>query len=256
MGRGVSSPGTRGARTRAAVLAAARARFAAAGFEGTTGAAIAADAGVSEPTIAFHFGGKAGLLVAVMRAYYEDLLEEMDTVLDAADGPVDRLREFARWWVARNDANAELMAVFGRQGRGLEADEVTAAFLELNRAVTRRFDRLVADLQHAGLLGEDVPRSIIRDTFFGGTEHIMLGRRLTGRPEDLAGAADQLVTLMVGGAGPGGAGPGGAGGPALDPPTLAALDAKLDQILDRLGSAGPMGKAPHGPSRTESPRDR
>ena len=58
--------GTRGDRTRAAVVAAARDRFAAEGFERATGARIAADAGVSEPSVAFHFGSKAGLLHEVM----------------------------------------------------------------------------------------------------------------------------------------------------------------------------------------------
>ena len=243
------------------MVAAARARFAEAGFDGTTGAAIAADAGVSEPTIAFHFGGKAGLLVAVMREYYDDLLVEMEQVMDAAEGPAARLQAFARWWVARNDAHADLMAVFGRQGRGPEPDEVVEAFLELNRAVTRRFDRLIGDLQHAGLLGQAVPRTVVRDAFFGGAEHMMIGRRLTGRPTDLDAAADHLVALLVGGAGggaPGGGGGqgggsagvvgGGPGGPT--DPGVAALEAKLDRVLDLLD---PARDRDGGAERADSP---
>ena len=52
--------------TRAAILAAARARFASAGFGGTTIRAIAADAGVDAALVHHYFGSKDDLFVAAL----------------------------------------------------------------------------------------------------------------------------------------------------------------------------------------------
>ncbi len=233
--RPVETGTTRGDRTRAAVIAAARGRFEIEAFEGTTLARIAADAGVSEPTIVFHFGSKAGLLVAVMRAYYDDLLAAVDEVIDGSKEPVARLRDFARWWLPHNAEHYELVAVFGRQGRRTEPDEVVDAFRECNRRVTRVFDRLVDDLKHLGVLRDDVSTRITRDAFFGTSEHLMIGRALTGRPDDLEAAADDLLDLLFDGAATR-ATEGGipTPGPEADRPDLATIDVKLDRLLERL----------------------
>lgn len=219
---------TRGDRTRDALLVAARTRFEEAGFDGTTLASIAADAGVAQATVVFHFGSKAGLLVAVMRGYYDELLSAMDAVLDPALEPVERLGTFARWWLDRTAAHYELLSVFGRHGRRTEPDEIVGAFREENRRVTTRFDALVEDLKHAGRVAPDVPTRILRDAFFGTTEHLLVGRVLTGRPEDLAPAADDLVQLLLH----------GSAGTAAAAPTvearLRALENKLDTVAARL----------------------
>jgi AcrR family transcriptional regulator len=65
--RGPGRPRSEGARdTRAAIIDAARRRFAADGVDRTTLRAVAADAGVDASLISHYFGGKAGLLVATM----------------------------------------------------------------------------------------------------------------------------------------------------------------------------------------------
>lgn len=224
---------TRGERTRAAVLAAARSRFADEGYDGTTVARIAGDAGVSEPTVAFHFGSKAGLLVAVMRSYYDDLLASIEQVVDATAPPEDRLRAFAGFWLSHNAENLALLSVFGRHGRRAEPDEVVTAFTACNRQVTREFDRLVEDLKHVGTVDPQVPTRIVRDAFFGTTEHLMLGRALTGRPADLEQAAADLVALLLHGAARAAPTAGGeAARPTAGAHELAAMHAKLDRILD------------------------
>ena len=221
----ITEPTTRGERTRAAVVASARRWFAEEGFDGATGARIAADAGVSEPTIVFHFGSKAGLLIAVMRDYYDDLLATIDQVLDDTQPPEHRLRTFARFWLDHNAAELPLLSVFGRHGRRAEPDEVVVAFRDCNRRVTRRFDALVEDLKHVGAVCDEVSTRIVRDAFFGTAEHLMLGRALTGRPADLDGAADDLVALLLHGAGPQG---------SAEDPALVRIESKLDQLADGL----------------------
>ena len=218
------APG-RGARTRAAIVAAARHRFAEGGFDGTAVARIAADAGVSEPTVAFHFGSKAGLLIAVMAAYYDDVVRRLDEVVDPAAPPLGRMRAFTSFWLTHNAEHFRLIEVFGRQGRRSDADEVVAALVANNRRVTAVLDRLVEDAKHAGAVRPDVPTRILRDAFFGTAEHLLIGRALTGRPADLDQAAAELLDLLLH----------GAGVPiATTGPSVATLDAKLDRLLARV----------------------
>lgn len=217
---------TRGARTRAAVVAAARRAFAEEGWEGATGARIAAEVGVSEPTIAFHFGNKAGLLVAVLHDWYDELHVAMDAVLDTEQDPLRRLEAFACWWLEHNAAHIELLSVFAEKGRSRDGGEVAVAFHEANRRVTRAFDRLVDDAKRAGLVRAEVRTRIVRDAFFGGAEHVMVGRATSPRAVDLAAAAADLLELLLAGA-----------SPRQDDATavdIAEVDGKLDEVLSLL----------------------
>jgi AcrR family transcriptional regulator len=126
---------SRSEQTRAAILAAARHRFAADGFERTTIRAVAADAGIDPSMVMRYYGSKDGLFGAAV---------DLDLHLpDLATVPRDKLGETAvRHWVERwegalsdellivllrsavtNEAAAEhLRSVFGAQvARGLAA---------------------------------------------------------------------------------------------------------------------------------------
>lgn len=243
---------TRGERTRGAVVAAARVRFAASGFDGATIASIASDAGVSEPTVAFHFGNKAGLLVAVVEDHYAGLLAELEQAVDVAAPPTQRLGAFARWWVGHLAEHHDLLQVFGRHGRRTEVDEVVEAFRAGNRRVTREFDRLLADLSHAGALRSGVGRRIVRDTFFGAAEHLLLGWATTGRPADLATAADDLVDLLLHGVGP----PSGRSDTGAIADDLAAIEARLAGLDERIAAldASVQGLGQGPPRQRSAPR--
>ena len=216
---------TRGDRTRAAIVDAAAGHLAEHGLKGTRGAQVAAEAGVSEATVWFHFGTKAGLLVAVMEDYYDRLVADVDEVLDAADSPRARLDAFARFWLRRMTSDLSLVGEFERQGRTGHDEDVVAAFAACNRRVTRAFERLVEDLVATGEVRGDLPTWIVRDTFFGTAEHLLVGRAVTGRDTDLDQAAALLLELLLDGAGTTTTGAGA--------PSLAAIDAKLDRILER-----------------------
>ncbi len=220
------APATRGDRTRAAVLAAAAAQLAEHGLEGMRGGAVGEAAGVAEATVWFHFGTKAGLLVAVMEDYYATLVADLDEVVTGADTPRARLEALARFWLHRMTADLDLVAEFQRHGRSGHDPEVVAAFATCNRRVTRRFERLVQDLVATGDVRDDVPTWLVRDVFFGTAEHLLVGRAVTGRDTDLAGAADELLGVLLRGVGTGPAQTGA--------PSLAALDAKLDRLLERV----------------------
>src|SRR5258706_3748192 len=59
-------PGAKAARTRAAILAAARELFARHGYAGASTRALAARAGANVATLRYHFGGKEALWLAAL----------------------------------------------------------------------------------------------------------------------------------------------------------------------------------------------
>ena len=78
-----------GADTRGAVLAAARARFAAHGYEATRLRDVAADAGVDVALVSYHFGSKDGLFAAALSLP----VNPAQLVAELAGGGVDWLGE-------------------------------------------------------------------------------------------------------------------------------------------------------------------
>src|ERR1700760_660480 len=69
--------GVTSAETRSRLLRAAADVFAARGYDGTRVADIAAAAGVSNSALYAHFGSKAGLLVAALRAHGGRVLADL-----------------------------------------------------------------------------------------------------------------------------------------------------------------------------------
>ncbi|MEH0108444.1 TetR family transcriptional regulator [Tersicoccus sp. MR15.9] len=77
--------------TRGLILAAARRRFAADGFDGATVRAIAADAGVDPAMINHHFGGKEPLFLAAVEAPFDPAQYVRSVRPEATDGLAARL---------------------------------------------------------------------------------------------------------------------------------------------------------------------
>lgn len=79
-------------RTKAALLDAARAEFAAKGLAGARVGAIADRAGVNKQLISYYFGGKDGLYQAILQAWFEQEQELTDPDSTLADTAIRYLR--------------------------------------------------------------------------------------------------------------------------------------------------------------------
>ncbi|MEB4613527.1 TetR/AcrR family transcriptional regulator [Leucobacter sp. M11] len=85
--------------TRAKLLRAARAAFAASGYAETSMDELTASVGLTRGALYHHFGGKSGLLAAVADAIDADIDAELDRVASAADGPAEALAARAEAFV-------------------------------------------------------------------------------------------------------------------------------------------------------------
>jgi len=130
--------------TRAAILDAARAQFAARGFGGASMRSIAAEAGVDASLISHYFGDKSRLLVATMQLPVNPV-EKIQFVVDGGpDGLAERLvRTFLEAW----DPHREVFSGLIRTTLG--SADAEAPMLQLARNV------LITSLADV-LDGEDV----------------------------------------------------------------------------------------------------
>lgn len=100
--------GVTAARTRERLLRAAADAFAQRGYDGTRVADIARAAGVSNGALYAHFGSKAELLVAALRAHGRQLLDELFAA--EPDRPaIELLLTAGRWLPRRRDVRGYLI---------------------------------------------------------------------------------------------------------------------------------------------------
>jgi AcrR family transcriptional regulator len=108
----------RTAETRRRILTAAGELFATSGFVGATVPAIAARAGVSQPTVYAGFGSKAGIMRALLTQLEEDAgAPAWWARIEAAPDARQRLHEFAGWSRALfSTGRALIAAALGASG--------------------------------------------------------------------------------------------------------------------------------------------
>ena len=126
--------------TRATILAAARKRFAADGFERATIRAIAADAGIDASMVMRYYGNKEGLFAAA--ADFDLRLPDVGSLPQDAVGTTLVTHFLNRW-----EGDGALMALL----RGAVTNEVAAARMRdiFGTQVASAAGRLVADSEEA-----------------------------------------------------------------------------------------------------------
>jgi AcrR family transcriptional regulator len=226
---------SRGERTKANILTVASAAFRERGYDRTTTADVAQKAHVSEATVFNHFGSKSGLLLGVMRDYYQNALVELEQATRGAGGPESQLRVMVRFWLARVVRDWSLARIFSQHGRFSENPEVVAAYRELSRGLTGRVVAVLQNLQTQGSLRAEFPLFLLRDVIFGTGEHIALSSSSRPRTDkELQAAADQIVGLILNGAGPSQTAQN-----KDNKQSLESIDSKIDQVLALLEKQSP-----------------
>lgn len=206
-----------------AIIEAARAIFAEAGFDGARMADIAKAAGVSEGTLYLYFENKMALMQAVITGYYEALTEAGEDGLKKLTDTRDRLGFLARLHVTRMMGNWQILMqasfVF-RDHAGYGASTQYA----LNKAYVGLFDRIIAEARGRGEMDEATPLWVLRDLFFGGLEYAMRTARVRGQLDDPGGIADALLPAFLSACG-------------LNTPRAEPAADRLAGLVDRLEAA-------------------
>jgi AcrR family transcriptional regulator len=212
------------------IVAAARQVFSEKGYEQASMAEIAARVGVVEGALYKHFASKRELLLAVMRSFYESLIESLREGLRGVRGAESRLR-YVIWSQLRAfTEEAGLCRVVIREIRP-QGDYERSKVRDLNRELTGIALRVIEEAVAAGELRGELPPAMVRDVIYGSIEHIAWNA-VNGRGAlDVERSADALSELILRGIGTGAAGeaPGAA-------ERLAAQLDRFERVLHRAGA--------------------
>ncbi len=186
------------AERKAEILDAARSVFAERGYGAAAVAEIATRAGVVEGTVYSYFETKRALLIAVMKAFYDDLISDTESGLRAVRGTENQLRFVIRRHIDTFTSDLGLCRVIIREARPDVAlyDE---AILKLNRRYTGLALRVLEEGISNGSLREDLVPSVIRDLLYGGIEHAVWRFVFSDGELDAGMLADQLADALLGG---------------------------------------------------------
>ena len=155
--------------TRAAVLGAARARFAADGFAGTTIRRVAADAGVDPSQVMQFFGSKDDLFAAVMQVP-ASALARFDTAFEGPDEHIGArvVRAYLEAWEGPAAASEPLMAML----RGAVVNQQAAE--QLREFIQSRLEHGMVGRGHDATLRA----ALVASMLIG----VVVGRRVVGVP--------------------------------------------------------------------------
>ena len=185
---------------RDAILRAAVKVFARHGYFQSQVADIARVAGVAAGTVYLYFRGKDDLLVSIFERTMKDAIAEGRAALTDVTDPVERLRRIARLHLDRLGRDRDLAVVMQVELRQSIKfmERFSSTHLQDYLNIIRR---TIADGQAAGAFRDDISANAAAKVFFGALDEMATNWMLTRRKYALAGEADVVVDLIVGGLG-------------------------------------------------------
>ena len=191
-------PRRRKAVRRAEILAAAREVFLAHPYEQASIAQIAERAGCVVGTIYGYFEHKRALFEAVLTAFYDELIADIEPRFAVIEGTADRLRFLVARHLQITLDDASWLRVLSREAHG-DMRYFGSTLHRLNRRYAQFLSRTLADGIARGELRADLDAQLARDFLFGGMEHWLRNTVGRGKPADPARSAHQIVRLLLDG---------------------------------------------------------
>lgn len=166
------------------------------GYDQTTVPDLAEAMGLTAGGFYHYFSGKEDLLGRICEQLMEPLLAEAQSVLEAAPGPEEGLRELVRVWVAHVVEHRDHMLVFGQQRHVIEASERWSQVRDSRKAFERLLGRQFAALEAAAPV-RYAERRVAIGALLGMVNHTPQWYRPGGRLSP-ARLADGYVELVLG----------------------------------------------------------
>ncbi|MEZ5343476.1 MAG: TetR/AcrR family transcriptional regulator [Acidimicrobiales bacterium] len=192
--------------TRANLIDAALAEFAAHGYEGTSTRAIAAAAQTQQPQINYHFSSKEELWKAAVDHLFRRLDDAIRRWVDASPAPTDKRSAFARQVRAFVHAAAELPELnrIMVQEATVASDRLTWIVAHHTRPRFESITQLWGELRSDGIVA-DVDEVVLYYALVGAAslpfvnapEALLLGHD-TLDPSFIEAHADALVAMLLG----------------------------------------------------------
>lgn len=160
-------------------MASGKALFAQHGYEQTSTAAIARQAGTSESQLVRYFGGKSGLLEAIFNESWSALTTQMEPAAMQAQHSREALLRILNLILAVFDRDHDLASLFLFEGRRVRGHEIALSkgFLSFYELV----HQLIRQGQKDGSFRSDISVDILGSALLGCAEGMMRDRIIAKR---------------------------------------------------------------------------
>lgn len=183
------------------LLLAAKKLFAANGYENTTTASVAREAGTSESQLVKYFGNKEGLLTKIFECGWQEL-NFVYTAASVAESPAEGLRvifELLIKMLTEDRQLRDLMLFEGRRLRGKGADIlVTDGYYRLVDEVTKLVDGLLRNSPLRAKLRPEAVTSALIGMLESMLRDQAISERRTGEPDPSAAEIRTMFHLFTG----------------------------------------------------------
>lgn len=179
------------------LIAAARLLFRTQGFEATTAAAIAREAGVGSGTFYLYFDSKESLLIEIYTEEVERIWDDAFTLVRPDDTIAEQVLEVYGRATDGHDRDPELSRVFFREMH-FAATPVRAAGAAITARIHERMGALLLDAVRRAELAPTVDVETLSETVFDVWYYAML--RHYGRPisaDDVRAVLERSVRLLL-----------------------------------------------------------
>lgn len=229
---------TRRASREREILLSARRRFASDGYDRTSVAEIARDAGIVEGTIYTYFETKRALLHRIIAEFYEPLIAEVTLALRGISGARNQIR-YLVWRQLRAFAEEPEICYLIIRELQPSADSYDSIVVGLARRYTAMAVRAVEDGIAAGEIRSDVSPYLIRAIIYGTVENVAWRLTYRGKPMDIEQLADEVADVICRGIAAEPA-------PAVAAETIASLEALVRELREDLkgGGLSPRSRPP------------
>ncbi len=150
------------------ILKTAKQLFAKQGYSATSVRNIADAAKVNVSMISYYFGGKDGLLKALIAAHVDMLSIELEKILvDAVSTPREKVGIICDEIVTKFWKNREMYKILIREQHFRENPELKAIIYSLRESRFQQFARIIGEGQENGLFRKDVNVPLMHGTVIG-----------------------------------------------------------------------------------------
>jgi len=165
--------------SRGRLLTAGKALFSRLGYEGTSTATIAREAGTSESQLVRYFGGKSGLLEAIFNEAWRGLNDVVARTIAESEHGREAILGVFSLMIDAFGQDPEVASIFMLEGRRVRGSEVA-----LSKGFQQFVDlvcRLIQRGQSDGSFRTDVSDAILASAMMGAAEGMIRDRLITMR---------------------------------------------------------------------------
>lgn len=179
---------------RVEVLDAAARVFHEKGYDATTIQDIADEVGILKGSVYYYISSKEDVLFEVLEEVHQAAIQAVKEAVDAADGPLEKIRAFVETLARFNAENQVRMGVFLHDFRSLSEPRRMEIVRERDR-YDRTLRQLIADGQAKRLISKDIDPKLATFGVMGMINTIYQWYRPSGarKPEQIGSAYADLV---------------------------------------------------------------